>query len=86
MDRDVAQVVGRHEVHRVRAQQAHTVQFAPVQHELQKPRVIHGGGHQSAAARLQRGVFAHINQHGGLAAIRVMDEGFGHAVLLRGRH
>ncbi len=47
-----------HVVHRVRAQQAHAVQLAPVAQELQKAGVVQRGGHEAPAAALHGGHLA----------------------------
>ena len=83
-------MVGRHEIHRGAAQQPHGAVRArcgaPAQHQLQKARVVAGGGHQPAASRLEHGRGGHVDQRHFQAGLRVECKGLGQAVLLRCRH
>ena len=80
------QMVGGHEFHCARAQQAYALQLPLVAHELQEARVVHRRRHQAAAARLHAGGLTRIDHLHGNAAVRIVRKGFGNAVLLRQGH
>ncbi len=77
-------MVVRHQAHRVRARYALPVQLAAVQQALQKPRVVHGGRHQTGAACVHRRRFARVQQRHGQQG-DVGSQRFGQPVLFFGR-
>ena len=81
-----AQMVGRHQAQRGRAQDALTQQFAAIAQALHKARVVLRGGRQAHAAGFHARHHAQINQCHGCAAIRIVGKRLGNAVLLVGRH
>ena len=57
------------------------MQLPPVTHELQKARVVHGGGHQAASSTFHGHVAARVQHPHRHTAIRVMHKGFGNAAM-----
>ena len=78
------EMVGRHQLQRLAADDPDAVERAAIEQHLAEPRVVHGGGDQTAAAGFHHRRFQHVEELHFLAAPGIDRERLGEPIGILG--